>query len=114
MHRGAGERATAAAATSPATKVTAPITMAFAASTRPRRGLAASVTRIRPRRYSAVMNIGRDHDHRDQPGERAHAGSRATVAAVPRPAVPAGTGAMSPDPVTVNAAAGLAGTRRVA
>ena len=50
--------ATAAAApTSPATNETAPITIAFAASTRPRRGLAASVTLIRFRRYSAVMNI---------------------------------------------------------
>ncbi len=47
----------AAAATSPVTKATEPITMALAASTRPRRGLAASVVRIRPRRYSAVMNI---------------------------------------------------------
>ena len=47
----------AAAATSPATKVTEPITMALAASTRPRRGLAVRVRRIRPRRYSAVMNI---------------------------------------------------------
>ena len=47
----------AAAATSPVTKATEPITMAFAASTRPRRGLAARVTRIRPRRCSAVMNI---------------------------------------------------------
>src|SRR6266511_4010435 len=44
------------AATSPVTKVTEPITMAFAARTRPRRGLAARVVRIRPRRYSAVMN----------------------------------------------------------
>ena len=46
-----------AAAARPATKATAPITIALAASTRPRRGLAASVMRIRPRRYSAVMNI---------------------------------------------------------
>ena len=44
-------------AISPAMKVTAPITAALAASTRPRAGLAVSVTRIRPRRYSAVMNI---------------------------------------------------------
>ena len=47
----------AAAATSAAAKATEPITMALAASTRPRRGLAVSVVRIRPRRYSAVMNI---------------------------------------------------------
>ena len=44
------------APTSPATNVTTPITTAFAASTRPRRGLAAKVVRIRPRRYSPVMN----------------------------------------------------------
>ena len=48
---------TMAELTSPAAKVTAAITTALAASTRPRRGVAASVTRIRPRRYSAVMNI---------------------------------------------------------
>src|SRR6266702_24702 len=48
---------TTAAAARPATKVTKPITIAFAARTRPRRGLAARVMRIRPRRYSAVMNI---------------------------------------------------------
>jgi hypothetical protein len=45
------------APTSPATNETAPITIAFAASTRPRRGLAANVTRSRFRRYSEVMNI---------------------------------------------------------
>ena len=48
-------KATAAPA-SPAANVTEPITMALAASTRPRRGLAASVVRIMPRRYSPVMN----------------------------------------------------------
>ena len=47
----------AAAPASPATKVTEPTTIAFAARTRPRSGLAASVTRIRPRRYSAVTNM---------------------------------------------------------
>ena len=47
----------AAAPTSPAANAAAPTTSAFAASTRPRRGLAASVVLIRPRRYSAVMNI---------------------------------------------------------
>ena len=46
-----------AAAARPATKAAEPITIALAASTRPRCGLAASVVRIRPRRYSAVMNI---------------------------------------------------------
>ena len=47
----------AMAPASPAAKVTEPMTMALAARTWPRRGLAAKVTRIRPRRYSAVMNI---------------------------------------------------------
>ena len=46
-----------AAAARPTANATAPITIAFAASTRTRFGLAASVLRIRPRRYSAVMNI---------------------------------------------------------
>ncbi len=46
-----------AAAARPATKAAEPITIAFAASIRPRFGLAASVVRIRPRRYSAVMKI---------------------------------------------------------
>ena len=54
---GADDRPRRRRATSPATNATAPITIALAASTRPRRGLAASVVRIRPRRYSAVMNI---------------------------------------------------------
>ena len=46
-----------AAATRPTTKVTAASTMALAASTWPRLGLATRVVRIRPRRYSAVMNM---------------------------------------------------------
>ena len=41
----------------PATKPTAAITTALAASSRPRRGAAVSETRISPRRYSPVMNI---------------------------------------------------------
>ena len=45
------------AAISPVTKATAPITTALAASTAPRRGVAASVVRIRPRRYSELKNI---------------------------------------------------------
>ena len=45
------------AAARPATKPTAPITTALAASSRPRRGAAVSETRISPRRYSPVMNI---------------------------------------------------------
>ena len=46
-----------AVAASAVTNVTAASTTALAASTRPRRGLAASVVRISPRRYSAVMNM---------------------------------------------------------
>ncbi len=46
-----------ATAADPSTNVTRPITTALAASSRPRRGLAASVVRMRPRRYSTVMNI---------------------------------------------------------
>ena len=42
---------------SPAANVTAPTTTALAASTWARAGLAANVTRISPRRYSAEMNI---------------------------------------------------------
>ena len=45
------------AATRPAANMAEAITMALAARTRPRRGVAASVVRIRPRRYSAVMNM---------------------------------------------------------
>jgi hypothetical protein len=46
-----------ATAADPSTNVTAPITAALAASSLPRRGDAASVARMRPRRYSTVMNI---------------------------------------------------------
>ncbi len=46
-----------AEATSPVTNATAPITTALAASTAPRRGAAASVVRMSPRRYSTVKNI---------------------------------------------------------
>jgi hypothetical protein len=46
-----------AAAARPVTNVTIAMTRALAASNRPRRGLAVSVVRIRPRRYSAVMNM---------------------------------------------------------
>jgi hypothetical protein len=42
-------------ATSPTTRVTAPNTTAFAASTRGRRGTAASVARMVPELYSLVM-----------------------------------------------------------
>ena len=89
-----------AAATRPMTNATAPITTALAASTAPRRGVAASVVRMRPRRYSVLKNIA----------------ATTTIAISPRnaparlcPIVTVGsglsgpgvTGAMSPEPVSV-------------
>jgi len=88
-----------AAAASPATKVTAPITMAFAARTWPRRGVAANVVRTRPRRYSAVMNIVATTMAVIRP---ANVPRRVCAMVVPRPAAPDTAGAMSPDPLTVN------------
>ena len=79
--------------------MTEPITMAFAASTRPRRGLAAKVVRIRPRRYSAVMNIVPTTTTAISP---ANAPTRVESRGWPGPAPPGVSGAMSPDPVTVN------------
>ena len=55
--RGAGEHGDRRRPPARSTNATAPTTTAFAARARPRRGLAASVTRIRFRRYSAVMNM---------------------------------------------------------
>ncbi len=90
----------AAAATSPVTKATEPSTMALAASTRPRRGLAVSVVRIRPRRYSAVMNIVATTITAISPAN-VPTRNTVTVRSSP-PACPGTAGAMSPDPVTVN------------
>jgi hypothetical protein len=90
----------AAAPTSPVTKAAEPITIALAASTRPRRGLEARVTRIRPRRYSAVMNIVATTITAISP---ANVPTRKTVRVRSSPpACPGTAGAMSPDPVTVN------------
>ena len=91
----------AAAAARPTTKVTAPITRAFAASTRPRRGLAASVVRIRPRRYSAVMNMAAITSTPISPA-KVPTRRFAMVSDGPPLSDPATTGAMSPDPVTAN------------
>ena len=90
-----------AAAARPATKAAEPITIAFAASTRPRSGLAASVVRIRPRRYSAVMNIVATTATAISP---ANVPSRKslTVMLGPSPRAPEMRGAMSPVPDTVN------------
>ena len=87
------------AATSPAVKLTAAITIAFAASTCPRRGLAANVVRIRPRRYSAVTNIVATTTTAISP---ASAPTRVWSRGWPVPAPPGASGAMSPDPVTLN------------
>src|ERR1019366_8293325 len=74
--------------------------MAFAASTRPRRGLAVRVTRIRPRRNSAVMNMVATTSTAISPAN-VPASVSATEPAV-RPSPPGRSGAMSPDPVTVS------------
>jgi len=85
-----------AAASSPVTKVTPPMTIAFAASTRPRRGLAANVVRIIPRRYSVVTN----RTARTAAIVSAAKPPNSTRSiGVPLPSLP---GAMSPAPVTVN------------
>ncbi len=86
-------------AANPVTKVTAPITMALAARTRPRRGLAARVTRIRPRRYSAVMNKVATTISAIRP---ASTPPRMLSRVSPPKMAPATAGAMSPDPLTVN------------
>ncbi len=89
-----------AAANSPVTKLTAPITTALAASSRPRRGEALSEARISPRRYSAVMNIAPTTINGISPmGVPASALWRERT--LPSPA----RGVMSPEPVTVIAPA---------
>ena len=84
---------------SPAANVTEPITMALAASTRPRRGLAAKVTRIRSRRYSAVMNSVPTTITAISP---ANAPDQAVLDGRPATRAAGRSGAMSPVPVTVN------------
>ncbi len=84
---------------SPTAKVTAAMTTALAASTRPRPGVAASVTRIRPRRYSAVMNIAPTTATAISP---ANTPMSVCVIVTPSPAAPDTEGAMSPTPLTVN------------
>ena len=93
--------ATAAAAT-PTTNDTAATTTAFAASTRPRRGLAANVTRIRFRRYSAVMNSAATTPSAISPANVPTRNSLTVSAESASPPWPSGIGAMSPVPVTVN------------
>ena len=84
-----------AVATSPAANAAAPSTTALAASTRPRRGLAVSVVRIRPRRYSAVMNMTPITTSAIRP---ANVPTRARLTM----SVLSVAGAMSPDPDTVS------------
>ena len=83
---------------SPAAKVTAAITIALAARTWPRRGAAASVVRIRPRRYSAVMNIVPTTSATISPANTPVMPASAVLLA---PAAFRTAGAMSPDPWTV-------------
>jgi hypothetical protein len=91
-------RTAAADPASPAVKVTAPMMIALAARTWPRRGVAASVVRIRPRRYSAVMNIVATTSTAISP---ANAPMIPSSPGLPLPAEPATAGAMSPEPRTV-------------
>src|SRR5215472_2146268 len=88
-------------AISPVTNAAAPTTKAFAASTAPRRGVAVSVVRISPRRYSVVKNIAATTTIAISPMKTpTRLCSTVTVGRLlPGPGV---TGAMSPDPVTVN------------
>ena len=88
-----------AAAASPPANVTAPMTAALAARTRPRRGLAASVTRTSPLRYSVVMNTA---PTTVTAISAANVPASAWATVVPIPAAPGEAGAMSPDPVTAN------------
>ena len=91
-----------ASATSPTTKVTEPMTTALAARTRPRRGLAVSVTRIRPRRYSEVMKSVARTITAISP---ANAPLRVLSMVEPPNKPPLTAGAMSPEPLTMNAPA---------
>ena len=88
------------AATSPVTKATAPITTALAASTAPRRGVAVSVVRIRPRRYSVLKNIAATTTIAISP-RNAPARLCPIVTVGSEPSGPGVTGAMSPEPVSV-------------
>src|SRR5215471_8633698 len=90
---------TGAAPAAPATNVAEPITTALAARTRPRPGAAASVVRIRPLRYSAVMNIAPTAITTISP---ANAPAKPSSAGSPMFVGPGPAGAMSPEPVTVS------------
>ena len=76
--------------------MTAASTIALAASTRPRRGLAVKVVRISPRRYSAVINMT---PITTTAISAAKVPPRVCLALLPGPPT---AGAMSPDPETVN------------
>ena len=57
---------------------------------------------MRPRRYSAVMNMRREDDHHDQSDHEPEQESAARGVAAKSPSPT--PGAMSPDPVRTNAA----------
>ena len=88
------------AAISPVTKATAPITTALAASTAPRRGVAASVVRMRPRRYSVLKNIAATTTITISP-RKAPTRLCSIVTVGNGLSGPGVTGAMSPEPVSV-------------
>ena len=87
-------------AASPVAKATAPMTTALAASTAPRRGVAASVVRMRPRRYSVLKNMAATTTIAISPANApVRLCSIVTVGNGPRG--PGVTGARSPEPVSV-------------
>ena len=77
------------------------MTAALAASTAPRRGVAASVVRIRPRRYSVLKNIAATTTITISPRNTPTRLCSIVTVGSPPPG-PGVTGAMSPDPVSVN------------
>ena len=84
---------TTIAATSPMANADPPTTTAFAARIRLRRGLAATVVRIMPRRYSAVTDIVATTSTKTSPR---NVPTSVWVRLSPRPAAPTTAGAMSP------------------
>ena len=87
------------AAATPVTKASAPSTTAFAASTRPRRGVAVNVVRMMPRRNSVVMNKAAMTAIAMNPMRMPPRVSRTTSLSPP---VPGGSSPRSPAPDTVN------------
>ena len=98
--RGTPSAIDAMEAARPTVKATRPMTIALAARTRPRRGIAANVSRIRPRRYSAVKNMAAT-----TPTAISAANMPARLCSMLLPGNPPPgpvmAGAMSPEPVSV-------------